>query len=102
MLKINLQLFGEESTGVDENVAARHDIATEEVTQELDQHNQDNSGVNQEPDAGANESVEKAFAARLQKNVKGWKPVSDVVFHKRELYRPKQRNNNNYISRIPN
>ncbi len=85
MLKhIDLQLFAEEGSGVNEPVAAEQDdilLPDEDTPQETtetqektegqetkeNQQTQENTGVEQQPAAGANEGVEKAFAARLAK-----------------------------------
>jgi hypothetical protein len=72
MLKINLQLFGEESTGVESSVAAGQEMASQDTAQDTAQAmtdtqlTQGNSGVETRPAAGVdNGGVEKAFAARL-------------------------------------
>lgn len=64
MLKgIDLQLFAEESAGVNESAVAEQNV---EQTTDI-QQTQENTGVEQQPAAGENEGVEKAFAARLAK-----------------------------------
>lgn len=85
MLKhIDLQLFAEEGSGVNEPVAAEQDdilLPDEDTPQETtetqektegqetkeNQQTQENTGVEQQPAAGADGGVEKAFAARLAK-----------------------------------
>lgn len=67
MLKdINLQLFAEEGSGVNEPVAAEQENTAEETSEVMTQE-QPQTGVEQQPAAGENEGVEKAFAARLAK-----------------------------------
>jgi hypothetical protein len=65
MLKhIDLQLFAEEGSGVNEPVAAEQENTAEETSEVMTQE-QPQTGVEQQPAAG--ESVERAFAARLAK-----------------------------------
>jgi hypothetical protein len=67
MLKhIDLQLFAEEGSGVNEPVAAEQENTAEETSEVMTQE-QPQTGVEQQPAAGENEGVEKAFAARLAK-----------------------------------
>lgn len=53
-----------ENTGVNESVAAEQTDTTQAV--DNIQQTQENTGVESKPDAGANEKVERAFAARLK------------------------------------
>lgn len=62
MFKINLQLFSEEESGVNESAAAEQ---TTETTTET-QLSQEETGVETQSAAETNEGFEKAFAARLK------------------------------------
>jgi hypothetical protein len=58
----------EEITGVNESVVAEQENTAEETSEVMTQEQpQNNTGVETQPAAGANEGMEKAFAARLAK-----------------------------------
>jgi hypothetical protein len=58
----------DEMTGVNESVVAEQEFETvQDTAQEMTQEYPQNTGVETQPVAGANEGIEKAFAARLAK-----------------------------------